>query len=227
MTMNRHHVSVIALAAAAIHAEALISPSPHCIVSHCHVAGARRALALPPLRAAPPANGSSPPADEFRPRTMQLTESAAFFARHVARTLVEARARRRRERRRWRWRRDAARPAAAEAAAGGGRGTTAGGGTLARLNRARKDLARLVGHDASLLVPSFGFLFLGALMSSVVPHFYSSCISCVVTGADRGKLLRAVAGLGAAYVLEAVFTGLRGALFWVAGEYRNTRDFDC
>ena len=88
------------------------------------------------------------------------------------------------------------------------------------LNESRKSLIRLVGYDSSLLVPAFGYLIMGAFMASVIPYYYSSCISCVAAGeANREKLLWAMGGLGVSHVLEAVFTGLRGALFWIAGEY--------
>ena len=58
-------------------------------------------------------------------------------------------------------------------------------------------------------------------MSSVIPYYYSSCISCVAAGeASREKLLWALGGLGLSQVLEAIFTGCRGALFWITGECR-------
>ncbi len=60
---------------------------------------------------------------------------------------------------------------------------------------------------------------MGAFMSSVIPYYYSSCISCIASGEpNRSKLLWAIGGLGLSSFLEAVFTGLRGALFWIAGE---------
>jgi ATP-binding cassette subfamily B (MDR/TAP) protein 9 len=60
---------------------------------------------------------------------------------------------------------------------------------------------------------------MGAFMSSVIPYFYSSCISCIASAEpNRNKLLWAIGGLGFSHFLEAVFTGLRGALFWIAGE---------
>ena len=90
---------------------------------------------------------------------------------------------------------------------------------MGKLNESRKSLIQLVGYDSSLLVPAFTFLTLGALMSSIIPHYYSACISYVVVGeANRDKLLWALGGLGTFHVLEAIFTGCRGALFWIAGE---------
>lgn len=212
---------MIILAAAAIHTEALVAPSPYCLPSP------RLRRPLSPLSAAATAvNGDArdeAPVADFRPRTMRVSESVAYFARFVVRTMAEKRARRRRERENGRRLRDrlrraffgGARPAATA------KGDAKAGGTLAQLNESRKSLVRLVGHDASLMVPAFGFLLLGAFMSSVIPHFYSSCISCVATGASREKLVWAVGGLVVSQFLEAVFTGLRGAMFWVAGTRAN------
>jgi hypothetical protein len=91
--------------------------------------------------------------------------------------------------------------------------------SMCKLDESRKSLIRLVGYDSSLLVPAFGYLVMGAFMASVIPYYYSSCISCVAAGeANRDKLLWALGGLGISHVLEAVFTGLRGALFWIAGK---------
>ena len=91
-----------------------------------------------------------------------------------------------------------------------------------KLNDSRKSLIRLVGYDSSLLVPAFSFLVLGAFMSSVIPHYYSSCISCVAAGEpSREKIVMAIAGLGIATFFEAIFTGCRGALFWIAGTRAN------
>ena len=92
--------------------------------------------------------------------------------------------------------------------------------SLRKLNESRRKLIQLVGYDSSLLFPAFSFLILGAFMSSVIPHFYSSCIAAVAAGeSNRDKLLFALGGLGLSHVLEALFTGFRGALFWVAGEH--------
>jgi hypothetical protein len=34
---------------------------------------------------------------------------------------------------------------------------------------------------------------------------------------NRAKLIWAIGGLGLSHVAEALFTGFRGALFWIAG----------
>jgi hypothetical protein len=92
--------------------------------------------------------------------------------------------------------------------------------SIRKLKESQQKLVRLVGYDSSLLVPAFSYLIAGALFKSIIPHFYSACISCVASGeVNRGKLLLALGGLGLSSVLEALFTGLRGALFWIAGEF--------
>ena len=91
--------------------------------------------------------------------------------------------------------------------------------SIRKLNESKQKLVGLVGYDSSLLLPAFSYLIMGALCNSIIPHFYSSCISCVTAGeANRRKLMLALGGLGLSSVLEALFTGLRGALFWIAGE---------
>ncbi|KAL3789222.1 hypothetical protein HJC23_002807 [Cyclotella cryptica] len=94
--------------------------------------------------------------------------------------------------------------------------------SMHKLNETRQKLVRLVGYDSSLLLPAFSYLILGALFKSIIPHFYSACISCVAAGeANRNKLMLAMVGLGVSSVFEALFTGLRGALFWIAGSRAN------
>jgi ATP-binding cassette subfamily B (MDR/TAP) protein 9 len=91
--------------------------------------------------------------------------------------------------------------------------------SIRQLKESQRKLVGLVGYDSSLLVPAFSYLIAGALFKSIIPHFYSACISCVAAGEARGKLLLALGGLSLSSVLEALFTGLRGALFWIAGEF--------
>ena len=95
--------------------------------------------------------------------------------------------------------------------------------TLADLNESRKALIKLVGYDSSLLIPSFGFLLLGALMTSVIPHYYSQCLTFLVAAesTSRETVVKSLCGLAIANVLAAVFTGMRGALFWTAGSRGN------
>lgn len=90
------------------------------------------------------------------------------------------------------------------------------------LNEQRRNLVRLAGYNAPIIVPSFTFLLLGALTTSVIPQFYSECIQCVATlDPSRSKCMRALAGLAITSTLGALFTGMRGSLFWVAGSRAN------
>mmetsp|Transcript_5953 Transcript_5953/g.13023 ORF Transcript_5953/g.13023 Transcript_5953/m.13023 type:complete len:801 (-) Transcript_5953:56-2458(-) len=176
------------------------------------------------------------PVNEFQPRTMTVSGSFAFFARFVVQTILDKRAERNlgsKNRRRLRNRlkralsfrkskeeEDSTTTTAKKEKAKGGGGIRFE--SLRELNESRKNLIRLVGYDSSLLIPAFSFLIMGAFMSSVIPHFYSACISCVAAGEpNREKVMWAVGGLGLSHVLEAVFTGFRGALFWVAGTRAN------
>mmetsp|Transcript_38509 Transcript_38509/g.115532 ORF Transcript_38509/g.115532 Transcript_38509/m.115532 type:complete len:742 (-) Transcript_38509:166-2391(-) len=97
------------------------------------------------------------------------------------------------------------------------------GETLRRLNESRRSLIQLVGYDADLLVPSFGFLILGAFAQSVVPAYYSKCVTCLAaaTATTKSQVVGALTGLAVAEGLTALFTGLRGALFWIAGSRGN------
>jgi len=94
--------------------------------------------------------------------------------------------------------------------------------TLSKLNSSRKELIALVGYDGALLVPSFGFLILGALMTSVIPHYYGACVHCLATATTttRPEVVTALLGLGISTFLGALFTGARGSLFWLAGRFR-------
>lgn len=86
------------------------------------------------------------------------------------------------------------------------------------LNEQRKNIVALAGYTSHIVVPSFAFLFLGALMSSITPHYYSICIQLVSTlSGTKQELIKAILGLGIVSILEALFTGLRGSLFWIGG----------
>jgi hypothetical protein len=164
--------------------------------------------------------------NEFQPRTMKVSESFVFFARFVVQTILDNRIhqssgwenrRRLRDRIFRKTKQELTTVTTTTSTSKQKRGFRE---SMCKLNESRKSLIRLVGYDSSLLVPAFGYLIMGAFMSSVIPYYYSSCISCVAAGeANRDKLLWALGGLGVSHVLEAVFTGLRGALFWIAGEF--------
>ncbi len=171
------------------------------------------------------------PHDDFEPRTMKVFESFAFFARFTVQSIIEKRAMKSQDgsnRRRLRQRLKQLifrRKNEQNDVIGTIKATkkqpdekTGIRGSLSGLNESRKNLTRLVGYDSSLLLPAFSYLLLGALMSSIVPHYYSACISCVAAGEpNRAKLIWAIGGLGLSHVAEALFTGFRGALFWIAG----------
>ena len=92
------------------------------------------------------------------------------------------------------------------------------------LNDQRKNVMTLAGYTKGIVAPSFLFLFLGALMASVTPLYYSKCIQLVSTlSGTREQLFKAVLGLGVVSTLEALFTGLRGSLFWIGGKFRSKR----
>lgn len=101
--------------------------------------------------------------------------------------------------------------------------------TLTSLNQSRKELIELVGYDAALLVPCFGFAMLAAFMNSVIPHYYGACVTCIANAATttKGEVLAALTGVGVSSALCALFTGSRGALFWLAGKSeRNNNSQD-
>lgn len=95
--------------------------------------------------------------------------------------------------------------------------------TLKSLNDSRKELIELVGYDANLLISCFGFAVLAAFMNSVIPHYYGQSVNCLANAmtTSRPELMKALTGLGVASVLCALFTGIRGALFWLAGSRGN------
>ena len=170
------------------------------------------------------------PHDDFEPRTMKVFESFAFFARFTVQSILEKRAmksqdgtNRRRLRQRlkqliFRRKKEHNVIETIKATKKQPDEKTGIRGSLSGLNESRKNLTRLVGYDSSLLLPAFTYLVLGALCSSIVPHYYSACISCVAAGEpNRAKLIWAIGGLGLSHVAEALFTGFRGALFWIAG----------
>jgi hypothetical protein len=93
--------------------------------------------------------------------------------------------------------------------------------TLKLLNESRKEMIELVGYDANLLVSCFSFAMLAALMNSIIPHYYSQAVNCLANAmtSTRVEVMASLTGLGTASALCALFTGIRGALFWLAGMY--------
>mmetsp|Transcript_1538 Transcript_1538/g.3404 ORF Transcript_1538/g.3404 Transcript_1538/m.3404 type:complete len:797 (+) Transcript_1538:273-2663(+) len=87
-----------------------------------------------------------------------------------------------------------------------------------KMNEQRKNIMTLAGYTISFVVPSFGFLLLGAFMTSIVPSYWGKCIQCVATlTATKAQLIEALVGLGVSSVLAGLFTGIRGSLFWIGG----------
>ena len=145
-------------------------------------------------------------ANKIEPETMSLPESMVFYARFVVERFYKNRMDKKMQekmkgRKRAMWK---------------------------MLDEQRKNVMTLAGYTPSLVVPSFIFLFLGALMTSIVPSYYSKCIQCVSTLAtSRTQLVGAMMGLGITSTLAALFTGLRGSLFWIGGKWRKdgTKEF--
>lgn len=155
----------------------------------------------------------------IQPKTKTLPRSAEFYARFVIQRMYDNRQQKIKEkdyRRGWKfWKKLP--PTYAD---GTPRGTL--WDTIQILNAQRRNVVKLAGYNAPLVVPSFVFLLLGALMMSVIPHFYSDCIQCVATNEpSRMKCIRALSGLAITSTLGALFTGLRGSLFWIAGSRAN------
>lgn len=141
-------------------------------------------------------------ANTIHPETKRLLQSLSFYARFVVRYLAANR----RDRKR------AAKVKGARRA------------VWKKLNEQRKNVVNLAGYTPHIVVPSFLSLFLGALMTSVVPSYTAKCMHCVSTlTTSRAELLKAIIGLGVSSTLAALFTGLRGALFWIGGTYGNER----
>ena len=94
--------------------------------------------------------------------------------------------------------------------------------SLKILNEQRKNVVKLAGYNAPIVAPSFTFLLLGALTTSIIPQYYSNCLQCVATlDPSRANCIRALAGLAISSTLGALFTGLRGSMFWIAGSRAN------
>lgn len=93
---------------------------------------------------------------------------------------------------------------------------------IKNLNEQRKNIVLLADYSRKIVIPSFSFLVLGALMTSIIPRFYAECMQVVATlDPDPSKVVRALVGLGITTTLGALFTGCRGALFWIAGSRAN------
>jgi hypothetical protein len=137
------------------------------------------------------------------PETKSITGSMRFYARFVIKSFVMNRAKK------------AKRPTRTR-----GEARKSFRDNLAKLNEQRKNLVSLAGYNSSIVIPSFGFLFLGALLTSIVPLYEAKCIQLVATlHPSRQKVVEALVGLIASSTMASLFTGLRGSLFWLAGTW--------
>lgn len=148
--------------------------------------------------------------NEIHPKTKPLTKSATFFATYVARMIHNNKRKKnlmklrqhifdQRDKRKSDWRQQ-----------------------LRDLNDKRKNLVTLADYTSSIAVPSFLFLILGALFTSIIPHYEARCIQLVATmDGNLSHLLSAISGLLISCILCALFTGMRGSLFWIAGTRIN------
>lgn len=105
--------------------------------------------------------------------------------------------------------------------------------TIRSLNESRRSLISLVGYKGNILYPSFTFLLLASLSASIIPHYYSTCLNhlanCAIatttgassTVATQAQMIKALSGLFIASVSSALFSGVRGSLFWIAGAKAN------
>ncbi|KAJ8599353.1 hypothetical protein CTAYLR_005364 [Chrysophaeum taylorii] len=77
----------------------------------------------------------------------------------------------------------------------------------------------LVGQDVMPLAAAAIFLVLAALADVAVPHFSSTALNAIVANGkgEQRSVAEPVVGLLVASTLAAIFTGLRGAAFWLAG----------
>lgn len=151
--------------------------------------------------------------NEIHPKTKSIPASISFFAAFVVRTFYDNRqtnrysklkSRLRKQRRTGFWH------------------APDWVSNLQRLNEQRKNLVLLADYTARIVAPSFVSLTLGALMVSVIPHYYAQCIQLVATlDGNFADVLSSLTGLVLSSTLAAAFTGMRGSLFWIAGSRAN------
>jgi hypothetical protein len=154
--------------------------------------------------------------NEIHPKTKTLTGSIAFFATFVLRI---NRDNRRRKLLLFQMKQSQFRAALSEKKK---KQVPSWLKTFRKLNEQRKNIVLLADYTADIVAPSFFFLLLGALMTSIIPHYYSMCIQLVATlDGTTAKVWEALIGLTVASTLGALFTGARGSLFWIAGSRAN------
>lgn len=90
------------------------------------------------------------------------------------------------------------------------------------LNEQQKNIVLLAKYSRRIVVLSFTFLLLGALMKSIIPCYYLECMQVVaMLNPDPAKVVQALAGIGITTALGALLTAGWGALFWIAGSRAN------
>ncbi len=149
--------------------------------------------------------------NEIHPKTKSLRRSAIFFGETVLQMISESRSKRKYRKLKKNLEK-----------AKGKKEQISWRDRLRELDEQRRNLVTLADYTASIVVPSFSFLILGAFMMSVIPHFEARCVSLVATmDPSKPKLIKALMGLGISTTLCAYFTGMRGTLFWIAGTRVN------
>jgi len=92
--------------------------------------------------------------------------------------------------------------------------------TISAVKSSVAEIISLVNYDNTIIKSSLTFLMLGAAMESTIPHFYGQCLHCVSNAmtTSRLSLINSLSGLVITSILAGLFTGMRGSLFWMAGE---------
>lgn len=147
--------------------------------------------------------------NEIHPKTKSIPSSMQFFAKFVLTSFCQSRQRKKYRKLRQKLSKQPSKRQSLFA-------------NLARLNEQRRNLVQLADYTARIVAPSFFSLIVGAFLVSIIPHYYAKSIQLVATlDASRAQVGGALVGLLVSSTLAALFTGLRGSLFWIAGSRAN------
>ncbi|CAM9443114.1 unnamed protein product, partial [Ectocarpus sp. 8 AP-2014] len=80
-------------------------------------------------------------------------------------------------------------------------------------------MGTLVRSQRGVLLASIVTLVLAAACEVAVPHYSSRALNAAAFANDRVEFARSLQGMVAYSLLASVFTGLRGACFWLAGTH--------
>ncbi|CBJ27348.1 ATP-binding cassette, sub-family B, member 8 precursor [Ectocarpus siliculosus] len=80
-------------------------------------------------------------------------------------------------------------------------------------------MGTLVRSQRGVLLASIVTLVLAAACEIAVPHYSSRALNAAAFANDRVEFARSLQGMVAYSLLASVFTGLRGACFWLAGTH--------